>query len=117
MNEADQYILDMRNADNHNLVTENARLRASVEGWKGKFAEYYDQCVVLVGLLQRVAADIGPGHDVTASEITETISNLFDSDDVQELVETWVRIRYDLELRGELAQQLDALAKKFGHAS
>lgn len=36
-------------------------------------------------------------------------------EDAKELARYWVRIRYDLELRGELSDQLDALAKKLGY--
>lgn len=36
-------------------------------------------------------------------------------EDAKELIRTWVRLRYDMEIRGELPDQLDALAKKLGY--
>ena len=36
-------------------------------------------------------------------------------EDTKELIRTWVRLRYDMEIRGELPDQLDALAKKLGY--
>lgn len=36
-------------------------------------------------------------------------------EDAKELVRYWVSIRYDMELRGELSDQLDALAKNLGY--